>query len=119
MHGKQLPRLREGQEPLPAGWGRQAKERSSSVDPDLRTRLLFPIMRLERSRNEVLRILDSLGYRAAELSRAVDEFRARWEVLDLEFHALMGRPLTLRHYQRHLAPARSPNASPLTRREQS
>ncbi len=66
------------------------------LDVELRTRLLLPIRRLERSRGKVAHLLGLVvGDHSRELLTAVDDFRAHWEALDLELQMVTGRPLTI------------------------
>ena len=95
-HRRAAPKLAEAR--------RQPPLRVHAVHRKLQRQLFPAIHRVEQSRTRVLRDLESLESRAHDIVEAVKDFRAAWEVLDLEHHVLTGRSLSVDQYHQRLRP---------------
>ncbi|MDA1096349.1 MAG: hypothetical protein O3B84_03730 [Chloroflexi bacterium] len=104
LRGSHEQTLRQAWREAVALHEKYGRRRAHRLTPEQRRRhaLLAAIRRLERSRSNVLRALDSLDSQGHRVARAVEGFRASWEVLALEYYFLTGRSLTSGLYGKRL-----------------
>lgn len=75
----------------------------ASSDDDVMRALRSAVERVEGARASVAPLVRPGAGHSDRTVRAVNAFREAWETLDLEFHYLIGRPLSPNEYERRFA----------------